>query len=67
MTRASKNQAVSGRYERTSGCGMPRRSRRARYSIVESEVVGVEAEMRLCLGCGGKYVNVHVLTRCLRG
>jgi hypothetical protein len=41
------------------------RSRRTRCSIVESGVVGVEAEMRRRFACGGKYVEAQVSARCL--
>ena len=60
-----KSQAVSGKYERTSGCGAPRRSRRTRCSIVEREVVGLEEEMKRRFGYGGRYVDAHVSARCL--
>jgi len=33
--------------------------RRTRCSIAESGVEGVEAEVRRCFGCGGRYVDAH--------
>jgi hypothetical protein len=48
-----------------SRCGTLRRPRRTRCSIARSGVVGVEAEMRRHFGCGGRYVDTHVLVKYL--